>query len=113
MFVESQSAEHRKSRSPGAVEIGARIKQSRLENSMTQVELADLLRLSERSVAAYEGGEVIPYRYLKDLERALDMPVAWFLHGEDAVVGRDKQLQEILVEIRAVRRIVERIDKRG
>jgi transcriptional regulator with XRE-family HTH domain len=88
-------------RNPKAVEIGARISEARHENGMTQRELADLLKLSERSVAAYETGEVIPYRYLKDLERSLGRPAAWFLHGEDAIVGRDEQLSEILTRLDA------------
>jgi len=83
-------------RNPKAIEIGGRISEARHENGMTQRELADLLGLSERSVAAYEIGEVVPYRYLKDLERALGRPAAWYLHGEDAMVGRDEQLSEIL-----------------
>lgn len=87
-------------RNPKAVEIGERITEARRENGMTQRELADLLGLSERSVAAYEIGEVIPYRYVKDLERALGRPAAWFLHGEDAIIGRDEQLSEILAAVR-------------
>ena len=96
-----------------AVEVGRRIAQARKEvngRGMTQRELADLLGVSERSVAAYETGEVIPYRFMKDLERVLDRPVAWFLHGAE-VVDRDEQLVEVLTQLRALRADVRRLLK--
>lgn len=87
-----------------AKEIGNRIAQARRETGgMTQEELAALLHVSPRSVQAYEAGEVIPYRYLRDLERALAKPAAWFLHGEAALAAKDDQFEAIMTELRAIR----------
>ena len=81
--------------------IGARIREARLESGgMKQRELADLLGVSERSVVAYESGEVIPYRFMRDLERALGKSAAWILHGEEAVQNET----ELISEIRNLRR---------
>lgn len=82
--------------SPGrAKEIGARIVQARKEmGGMRQEELAELIHVSTRSMQAYESGEVVPYRKLKDLERVLGRSMSWILHGE-AGEARDQQLDEL------------------
>lgn len=79
-----------------AIEIGQRIVAARLElGGMKQEELAELIGVSQRSMQAYESGEVIPYRKMKDLERVLQRPMAWIIHGDEAVVGKDEQLARI------------------
>ena len=89
-----------------AQEIGKRVALARHEaDAMTQRELADLLGVTERSVAAYESGEVIPYRYVRDLERFLNKPAGWFLHGDD--VEQDRQYDVLLEEIRQLRAALE------
>lgn len=80
-------------------QIGERIIQARRELGMKQVELAELLGVAERTMQAYESGEVVPYRRLKDLERVLNRPMAWFLHGEAAESQRDAQLDELAAEL--------------
>lgn len=76
-----------------AKEIGQRIVQGRAEaGGMSQRELADLLGVSERSVIAYEKGEVIPWRFFERLQDALGKPSAWLIHGEDALVARDDEI---------------------
>lgn len=87
-----------------AREIGKRIQQARKEaGGMTQRELADLLGVTERSVAAYEAGDVVPYRYLRQLESALGRPAAWFLYGDevrpDAMLENQEKILELLREI--------------
>jgi transcriptional regulator with XRE-family HTH domain len=76
---------------------------------MSQRELADLLGVTGRSIQAYEQGEVIPYRFVRQLESALGRPAAWFLHGDAAVNVRDEQYDEILRELRGLKRAVERL----
>lgn len=84
-----------------AADVGGRIKQARLEqDGMKQRELADLLGVSERSVIAYEQGEVIPYRFMRELEKALGKPAAWFLHGDAAPASNDA----LILEIQALRK---------
>jgi transcriptional regulator with XRE-family HTH domain len=79
-----------------AIEIGKRIAEARHEaGGMTQQELAELVGVSVRSIAAWELGDVIPYRHLKELERAMGVDAAWILHGEESTDVRDRQLEEI------------------
>ncbi len=91
-----------------ATEIGRRIKLARKESGgMTQRELGDLLGVTERSVAGYEAGEVIPYRFLRQLESALNRPAAWILYGDEAAMNTLDTLPSILrrlEEIEAVQR---------
>jgi transcriptional regulator with XRE-family HTH domain len=58
-------------------EIGARIRTARNEQGLTQIELADLLGISERSMQGYEIGEVIPYRRLHELSKVLQVSVPY------------------------------------
>lgn len=83
-------------KSDKAIEIGKRIAEARHEaGGMTQQELGELVGVSVRSIAAWELGDVIPYRHLKELERATGVDAAWLLHGEESTDLRDRQLEEI------------------
>lgn len=78
-----------------AKEIGARIALARREaDGMTQRELADLIGVTERSVAAYEAGDVIPYRFMRQLQSLLNRPVQWILYGEESTV--DPELRHLI-----------------
>ncbi len=86
----------RHQRSEKAIEIGKRIAEARKEaGGMTQEELGELVGVSVRSIAAWELGDVIPYRHLKELEKATGTDPAWLLHGAEATDVRDRQLEEI------------------
>ena len=86
-----------------ALEVAKRVQKARREaEGMTQRELADLLGVTERSVAAYESGEVIPYRFMRDLERYLGKPVGWFLHGDNHAPA-EQGYNQLLEEIRLLR----------
>jgi DNA-binding XRE family transcriptional regulator len=88
-------------RSEFAAAVGARIKQARQEtDGMRQRELADLLGVSERSVIAYENGDVIPYRFLRQIEEVTSKSSAWILHGD--VVETDGTLKEIQDQLASV-----------
>jgi len=66
--------------------VGRRIAIARKEaGGMTQGELADALQVSKRSVAAYESGAVLPFRYLGRIETAVSKPTAWLLYGDEAL----------------------------
>ena len=83
-------------RSDKAIEIGKRIAEARKEaGGMTQEELGELVGVSVRSIAAWELGDVIPYRHLKELEKATGASAAWLLHGTESTDVRDLQLEEI------------------
>ncbi len=95
-----------------AQEIGRRIVQARKEaGGMTQRELAELLGVTERSVIAYEHGDVIPYRFLDKLESALGRSAGWFLHGEEtAVDSADKRFVEVVALLKELREEVQRLE---
>lgn len=93
-----------------AKQIGARLAQARTEaGGMTQEEAAHLIGLNPRSVQAHEAGEVIPYRYMRDYERIYSRPVAWFLHGDAAVLGRDTEHREIVERLERLQKAVDAI----
>ena len=92
-----------------AREVGQRIVKARKEfpsGMISQKELSELIHVSERTMQAYEAGEVIPYRKLKDLSDVLNRPMAWILHGENAeeTTGELRpvldRILEVLEEIR-------------
>jgi transcriptional regulator with XRE-family HTH domain len=91
-----------------AVEVGERIVEARKEMSLRQEELADLVGVSQRTMQAYERGEVLPWRKLRELERVLNRPAQWILHGEESVgTPSSEQYQQILEELRAIRSLLE------
>ena len=91
-----------------AKEIGKRIALARKEaGGMTQEELAQLLKVAHRTMQAYEQGEIVPYARLRDLERILNRPAAWFLHGDDALQAPDKLHDEVMASLRELHRKVD------
>jgi transcriptional regulator with XRE-family HTH domain len=81
-----------------AREIGARIRQARLERGLTQEELAALTSFSKRSLQDYESGETIPYRHIGELSRILGRPQEWFLYGDETVSVGEERIREIFRE---------------
>ena len=73
-----------------ALEIGERIVRARKEHGLTQVELAELVGVSQRSMQAYENGEVVPYRKMKEIAAVLEVSTAWLLHGTESA-GEDSE----------------------
>lgn len=76
---------------------------------MTQDELAALLKVAPRTMQAYEQGEIVPYKYLRDLERILNRPAAWFLHGDEAMQAPDKLHDEVMASLRDLHRKVDAV----
>jgi transcriptional regulator with XRE-family HTH domain len=90
-----------------ATEIGRRIAMARREaDGMTQRELADLLGVTERSVASYEAGDVVPYRFMRELEAAFGTPTAWILYGDDATPA---ETRAIIADVDSMKEKVDRI----
>lgn len=91
-----------------ALEVGRRIVQARKELNLTQVELARKIGVSQRSAQAYENGEVIPYRQMKALTRALKKTPEWVLHGEPEDGDRLARLEDKVDELTKLLRAVSR-----
>lgn len=74
--------------------IGERIARARREkDGMTQRELSLSFTppLTERSIAEWESGRVIPYKHMRDLGRLLGRPASWFLYGEEGNNGHSER----------------------
>jgi transcriptional regulator with XRE-family HTH domain len=65
-------------------QVGRRLVEARRELGISQKEVSELIHISERSMQAYESGEVFPVRKLRQLSTVLDKPIAWILHGDKA-----------------------------
>lgn len=85
-----------------SVEVGQRIVQARKELGLTQEELAELAGVSQRSMQAYETGEVIPYRKMRELSKVLEVETSWLLHG---------QIEESDEEVAELKRSVDNLTK--
>jgi len=86
--------------------VGQRLVAARKEMGMKQIEVAELIHVSERTMHAYESDEVVPFRKLKELSELLRRPMSWILHGDKAEqtpgdIG--PQLNEILGVLREIR----------
>lgn len=85
-----------------AQQIGKRITQARLETGgMTQKELGELLGVTERSVSAYETGEVVPYARMERLSEILGRPIPWFLYGQSAIPD-ESEIAQLRREFREI-----------
>ena len=79
---------------------------------MTQRELANLLQVSERSVAAYEAGAVLPFKYLGKIEAAVDKPKAWLLYGDEALPDAGGLVEELERVRESIAERLDRMDER-
>ena len=85
-------------------EIGARIKQARLEAGLTQNELAGMGTFSYRSLQGWETGERIPFKHFAELSQLLRKTSEWFLYGDEpdsTTEGRYEELLERLGQVEA------------
>ena len=101
-----------------AQEIGRRIGLARRETGgMTQVQLAELLNVSARSVQDYEHGITVPWRHFDRLEQITGKSLRWFLHGDDPpqvivdeshdlATRRHDELTRRLDELREAQRVI-------
>jgi DNA-binding XRE family transcriptional regulator len=96
-----------------AKEVGGRVRTARHESDgMTQRELADLIGVTERSIAAVERGEWIPYRQMSKLERVFERPAAWFLYG-DGHHDMDPSLARLEAKLDRILELLEKPPRKG
>jgi transcriptional regulator with XRE-family HTH domain len=80
-------------------EIGAMIRQQRLQARMSAEEFADLLEVDAGDIEAYEAGtKVIPYLQLEQLCRQMNIPVSHFVEDNYGPLRRheaEQRLQKI------------------
>lgn len=112
--VSSAARRSKRALSDYSAEVGQRIIDARKNLGLTQLELAELAGISQRSMQAYETGEVIPYRKLREIAAVLQVSPMWILHGEEEeadpeVVELQRQVENLSKLIRAMSRKLDRI----
>jgi transcriptional regulator with XRE-family HTH domain len=85
--------------------IGQRIKKARQAAGLSQKELGQALKLSDKTVSAYEVGRAQPsLEKLKQLSRATHKSISYFLDDKDpddlGLQLRVKQIEQELIEIK-------------
>ena len=96
-----------------AAEVGERIVQARKQletGALTQEELAELAGVSQRSMQAYETGEVIPYRKMREIADVLGVSTSWLLHGEEEHV--DGEIEELNRKIDDLTKLVRSLSRK-
>ena len=90
--------------------IGARIAEARHAKGLTQEQLAGACSFSMRSLASYEAGNSIPFKFLHELSEVLERRVAWFLYGDLEDVNRDDQMQALATQLADAQATLRRIE---
>lgn len=73
------------------IDIGSKLKLLRIENKMTQTELAKALNIGQTTIAAYENGTHTPNLY------ALISYADYFQCSLDYLVGRENEMGKIVI----------------
>lgn len=93
-----------------SVEVGRRIVHARKELGLTQEELAELAGVSQRSMQAYETGEVVPYRKMREIAQVLEVSTSWLLHGEEE--NADSEIDSLKREIDNLSKLVRSMSRK-
>jgi DNA-binding XRE family transcriptional regulator len=93
-----------------ALEVGWRIRQARKEVGLTQVQLAQKVGVSQRAAQAWETGEVIPYRWTKQIGKAVKRDPEWILHGEEA--DEDVRLERLETKVDELTRLLRAVNRK-
>lgn len=87
-------------------EIGARIRQRRLDTGLTQLQLAEKVRVTENAITQYETGRAVPKpERLQLLGEALGTSMEWLLTGGDQDQIARAQTSVELAALREIRAI--------
>ena len=89
-----------------AIECGQRIRKLRIENNLKQIELAQEVYLSERSLMRIERGEIfLTVDSAVRLANYFHVSIAWLILGE--IDGNDKakmQLMDVITQLTIITR---------
>ena len=80
--------------------IGSIIKERRIEKGLTQVELADKLRVSNRTISKWENGNSLPdYSMFNDICKVLDLSINDLIIGKKDIKKKKNILLIILISL--------------
>ena len=82
-----------------SMQIGERIKETRLKNGMTQKALAELCGMYESQIRKYESGALRPkWETLHKIATALNVSIYWLSLGDEILTDKDLFPKKILNE---------------
>lgn len=80
--------------------VGLFLKELRSEKAVTQVELAEMLGVSNRSISRWENGTTMPdFDLLVELAQYYDVEVGELLDGERRTGSMDAETEELMLKI--------------
>ncbi len=83
------------------IKIGGFIARCRKQNNLTQMQLADMLHITDRAVSKWENGKAMPNSSIMlDLCKVLNISVNDLLNGEVVTMNdQEQQLENVLLEM--------------
>lgn len=85
--------------------LGKKIKQAREEAKMSQLQLAVLLGLSDKTISGYETGRIeIPVKHLVQLGEIFKKPISYFLGTDPREYKISSRLRAVEIAMRDIRK---------
>lgn len=90
-------------------DLGRKIKKARRDVGMSQRELAEELKVSDKTISAYEVGRATPsFRTIKKISRIVHKPIAYFDEEDNADVDLQIKLKTIERELLEVKKLLKK-----
>jgi len=89
---------------------GDRVREERIKSSLTQVELAEYLGVSDDTIIRIESGETVKLDLAYNIAIVLGKPLQYFLQGE--VMSDENILEDIQEKISMLQLLFEKLKKK-
>jgi len=85
--------------------LGKKIKQAREEARMSQLQLAVLLGLSDKTISGYETGRIeIPVKHLIQMGEIFKKPISYFIGSDPREYKLTSRLRAVEISMREIRK---------
>jgi len=85
--------------------LGKKIKQAREESRMSQLQLAVLLGLSDKTISGYETGRIeIPVKHLIQMCEIFKKPISYFIGADPREYKLTSRLRAVEISMREIRK---------
>jgi len=85
--------------------LGKKIKQAREESRMSQLQLAVLLGLSDKTISGYETGRIeIPVKHLIQMGEIFKKPISYFIGADPREYKLTSRLRAVEISMREIRK---------
>ena len=89
--------------------LGKKIKEARLEASLSQLELSQALVVNEKSVSSYEAGRTKPsVETLNKIAKKTNKPIAFFTEDKNVEIDLDLKLNNIQNELEKIKQLLKK-----